>query len=70
LVKSIPEGYHTVTPALIVNDGQKALDFYKKAFDAKERFKMNMPDERLGHAELQIGDSVIMVSDGFPEMKC
>jgi PhnB protein len=70
LVKSIPEGYHTVTPALIVNEGQKALDFYKKTFDAKERSKMNTPDGRIGHAEFQIGDSLIMLSDEFPEMKC
>ena len=70
MVKSIPDGYHSVTPALIVNEGQKALDFYKKAFEAKERFKMNTPDGRIGHAELQIGDSIIMLSDEFPEMKC
>ncbi len=64
----IPEGYHTATPYLIVNDGAKAIDFYQKAFDAKERFRMAMPDGKLMHAEIMVGDSPIMLSDEHPAM--
>ena len=56
-VKPIPDGYHTVTPYLIVDDAAKALEFYKKAFGATERFRMAMPNGRVGHAEIQIGNS-------------
>jgi len=61
--KPVPEGYHTVTPYLIVNGGVAALDFYKKAFGAKELFRFPMPDRKIGHAEIMIGDSHIMVAD-------
>ncbi len=67
-VKPIPDGYHTVTPYLIVNDGGRALDFYQRAFGAKEQMRMPQPDGRIGHAEIQIGDSRIMLADEFPEM--
>lgn len=68
-VRPIPEGYHTVTPYLIVRGGAKAIDFYKKAFGATELFRMPMPDGRLGHAEIQIGDARVMLADEMPEMK-
>jgi len=65
--KPIPEGHHTVTPYLIVKNGVKALDFYKKAFKATEESRMMMPDGRLGYAEIRVGDSMIMLCDEFPE---
>jgi PhnB protein len=67
-VKPIPEGYRTVTPYLIVDDGARAIAFYGEAFAAKERMRMAGPDGKVGHAELEIGDSVIMLADEFPEM--
>ncbi len=67
-VKPVPEGYHTVTPYLIVKGAARALEFYKKAFGAVERFRMADPSGKVGHAEIQIGDSVIMLADEFPEM--
>ena len=67
MVKPIPEGYHSVTPYLIVDDANAAIDFYTRAFGAKEKFRMPMGD-RIGHAELEIGDSVVMLSDEWPDM--
>jgi PhnB protein len=67
-VKAIPEGYHTVTPYLVVRDAARAIDFYKRAFGAKELFRMPAPGGKIGHAELQIGDSRIMLSDENPQM--
>lgn len=67
-VKPIPDGYHSITPYLVVKDAAKAIEFYKKAFDAKERFVLHMAPNKVAHAEMQIGDSVIMLSDEFPEM--
>jgi len=67
-VKPIPDGYHSVTPYLIVRGGAQAIEFYRKAFGAEERFRMPGPDGRLMHAELQIGDSVVMLGDECPEM--
>jgi PhnB protein len=64
--KAIPEGFHTVTPSLVVNDAAKAIDFYKKALGAEERMRMALPDGRISHAELRIGDSVIFLSDEIP----
>ncbi len=61
-VKPVPEGYHTVTPYLSVNDAEKLLDFLKQAFDAKAHV-MQRPDGKIAHAEVQIGDSKIMVAD-------
>jgi PhnB protein len=65
--KPIPEGYHTLTPFLTVRDAARAIEFYKEAFGAKERGVMKGPDGKVMHAELMIGDSVIMLSDEFPE---
>ena len=65
-VKPVPEGYHTVTPYLTVNDGAKAIEFYKRAFGAQERSRMEGPPGKIGHAELKIGDSIIMLSDEMP----
>lgn len=67
-VKPIPDGYHSVTPYLIIDGAAKALDFYKKAFNATEIMRMPMPNGKIGHAEIRIGDSPIMLSDEFPEM--
>ncbi|MFN7927072.1 MAG: VOC family protein [Blastocatellia bacterium] len=67
-VKPIPEGYHTVTPYLILSDAAKAIDFYKQAFGAVELFRMDSPEGKIGHAELKIGDSPIMLADEHPQM--
>lgn len=66
-VEPIPEGYNTVSPYLAVDDAAKAIEYYKKAFGAEETIRMNSPDGRIGHAELVIGDSHVMLSDPFPE---
>jgi PhnB protein len=67
-VKPIPEGYHSVTPYLCVKGGADAIEFYKKAFGAKEVMRMGGPEGKIGHAELQLGDSRVMLADEFPEM--
>ncbi|MES2285880.1 MAG: VOC family protein [Bacteroidota bacterium] len=67
-VKSIPEGYTTVTPYLTIKDAEKAIEFYKKAFDAKEIGRLTTPEGKIGHCELQIGDSRILLSDEMPGM--
>jgi PhnB protein len=67
-VKPIPDGYPRVSPYLTVDGASEAIEFYSTVLDAKERGRMAGPDGRIGHAELQIGDSVIMLSDEFPEM--
>lgn len=69
-VKAIPEGYHTVTASLTVRDGAKAIEFYKKAFGAQERMRVAGPDGGLMHAELRIGDSIVMLGDEMPDMGC
>ena len=66
-VMPIPEGYHSVTPYLAVDDANAAIEYYKKAFGAKERLRMDAPDGSVGHAELEIGDSLVMLSDPTPE---
>jgi PhnB protein len=66
-VKPIPEGYHTVTPYLAVDGAAEAIEYYKKAFGAKERVRMEAPGGKIGHAELEIGDSLVMLSDPFPQ---
>jgi PhnB protein len=66
-VKPIPEGYHSVTPYIVVDDAAAALDFYKRAFGAEEVLRMPMGD-RIGHAEIKIGDSFVMLADEFPDM--
>jgi len=65
--KPIPDGYHTVTPYLIVKDAARALDFYQQAFGATELFRMAGPNGTIGHAEIKIGDSPIMLADEHPE---
>jgi PhnB protein len=67
-VKPIPEGYHTATPYLIVRNAARAIEFYKKAFGATELMRMAEPSGRIGHAEIRIGDSPIMLADEVPEM--
>ena len=66
-VKAIPEGYHNVTPYLIVDDAAEAIRFYEKALGATEIFRLPMGD-RIGHAEIRIGDSIVMLSDEWPDM--
>jgi len=68
MAKPIPEGYHSVTPYLIIKGATEAIDFYKKAFGATELFRMPAPEGKIGHAEIKIGDSPIMLADEFPEM--
>jgi PhnB protein len=68
-VKAIPDGYHTATPYLIVSGAAKALDFYKQAFGAAETLRMADPSTgQIGHAEIKIGDSIIMLADEHPQM--
>ncbi len=70
-VKPIPEGYHTLTPYLTVRNAAEAIEFYKKAFAAEERFRMPTPDGKgVVHAELKIGDSIFMLSDEMPGQEC
>ena len=66
-VKPIPEGYHSVTPYLIISGAADAIDYYKKAFGAVELFRMDHGG-KIGHAEIKIGDSPLMLADEFPEM--
>ncbi len=65
-VREIPKGFHTVTPYLIVTDGARAIDFYKRAFEAQELLRLDRPDGKVAHAELKIGDSIIMLSEEMP----
>ncbi|MCI4567829.1 VOC family protein [Lysobacter sp. CFH 32150] len=71
-VQTPPTGYHSVTPYLIVDNAAKAIDFYQKALNAKELYRLPVPAdngvEKIGHAEIKIGDSQIMLSDEYPEM--
>jgi PhnB protein len=67
-VKAIPEGYHSVTPYLIVDGAADAIEFYKNVFGAEEVMRMPGPDGRIGHAEIKIGDSFVMLADEHPEM--
>jgi PhnB protein len=68
MAKPIPEGYHSVTPYLIIQGATEAIDFYKKAFGATELMRIPAPEGKIGHAEIKIGDSPIMLADEFPEM--
>jgi uncharacterized glyoxalase superfamily protein PhnB len=67
-VSPIPKGYHTITPGLAVRNASQAIDFYKKALGAKEKMRMPGPDGKIMHAELQIGDSKIMLGEEMPQM--
>ncbi|MGI8684444.1 MAG: VOC family protein [Acidimicrobiales bacterium] len=68
MAKAIPDGYPQLSPYLCVDGAAAAIDFYASVFGAKERTRMPAPDGKIGHAELQLGDSVVMLSDEFPEM--
>ena len=67
-VKAIPEGFHSVSPYLCVSDAARAIEFYKEAFGATERMRMEAPGGKIGHAEILIGDSIIMLADEHPEL--
>ena len=67
-VKPIPSGYHTLTPYLIVKDAARAIEFYRQAFGAEEVMRLPGPGGKIGHAEIKIGDSRIMMADEFPDM--
>jgi PhnB protein len=67
-VQPVPKGYHTVTPYLIVKGAANAIEFYKKAFGATETMRLADPSGRIGHAEIKIGDSAIMLADEAPQM--
>ena len=67
-VKPIPEGYHSVTPYLIIRGAADAIEFYKKAFGAVELFRFPAPGGKIGHAEIKVGDSPIMLADEYPDM--
>ncbi len=67
-VNPIPEGFHTVTPYLCVKDATRAIEFYKKAFGATEVMHLVDPSGKIGNAQIQIGDSMVMLADEFPEM--
>src|SRR5215471_12648793 len=67
-VNAIPTGFHTVTPYLTLNDCARAIDFYKKAFNAQEIMRMEGPPGKIAHAEIKIGDSFIMLGDEMPGM--
>jgi PhnB protein len=66
-VKPIPAGFHSVTAGLVVDEGTRAIEFYKKAFGAEELFRMPMGD-KIAHAEIKIGDTIVMLSDEWPDM--
>lgn len=68
-VAPIPAGYHSITPYLTLDNAKAALEFYKKAFGATERMRLDMPNNKIGHAEIEIGGSVIMLADECAEMK-
>jgi PhnB protein len=66
-VQPIPQGFHSITPFLVVNDAAKAIDFYRRAFGAKEIMRNTGPDGKITHAEIRIGDSPLMLSDEMPQ---
>jgi len=66
-VKAIPEGYHSVTPYLSIKGAAEAMDFYKRAFNATELFRLAAPSGEIGHAEIKIGDSPLMLADPYDE---
>src|SRR5882724_11473952 len=67
-VQAIPEGFHSLTPYISVQGAGEALSFYKAALGAEELYRLDMPDGRIGHAELRIGDSRLMLADEMPDM--
>ncbi|HVR38024.1 MAG TPA: VOC family protein [Thermoanaerobaculia bacterium] len=68
MVKAIPEGYHSVTPYLSIDGAAEAIEFYKRAFGASEIMRFDAPGGKIGHAEIRIGDSPLMLADEYPEM--
>ena len=66
--KAVPEGYHTATPYLIMDDASGAIEFYERAFGAKELTRFDAPGGKVGHAEIKVGDSILMLADEYPEM--
>jgi PhnB protein len=66
-IQPIPAGHHSVTPYLVIKNAAAALEFYKNAFGATQSYRLNLPDGRVGHAEIRLGDSLIMLADEFPE---
>ena len=64
--KAIPEGLHTLTPHIVVKDAPKMIEFYQRAFGATEKSRTTMPNGKVGHAELRVGDSILFLSDEFP----
>lgn len=70
MAKPIPDGTHSVTPHLVIKDAAKAIDFYQKAFGAKEIYRLLGPGGKIMHAAIQIGDSQVFMADEFPEMGC
>ncbi|WON73410.1 VOC family protein [Nitrosospira sp. Is2] len=62
-IRPIPDGYHSITPYLMINGAAEAIEFYRRAFGAKELFKMDAPGGKIGHAEIEIGNSRIMIAD-------
>jgi PhnB protein len=68
MARPIPDGHNAVSPYLIVDGGARALEFYKKAFGATEMFRLQAPDGKIGHAEIRIGDTVIMLADVHTEV--
>ena len=68
MVKPIPDGFHTVTPSLVVSNSNEAIEFYKKAFGANEIYRFPTPDGKIMHAMIQVGDSFVMMADEFPAM--
>jgi PhnB protein len=69
-VKAIPDGYHSVTPYLIVKGADRAINFYKEVFGASQRMRMDGPNGTVGHAEIEIDGSAVMLADEFPDMGC
>ena len=69
-VKAIPDGYHTMTPMLTVGDAARAIEFYKKAFDAQQLFRMDSPNGTVMHAELKVGNSIFMLGEENPQTGC
>lgn len=65
--KHVPEGHHSITPSLILADAAAAIEFYEKGLGAKELFRMSTPEGKVGHAQLLIGDSIVMVADEWPD---
>jgi len=68
MAKPIPDGFSSITPHLVIKECDKAIDFYKKAFDAQEIYRSLMPDGRIMHAMIQVGNSFVMMADEFPDM--